>query len=109
MIYVSSAAGEIYYVYDGTDLVAYNDEECTDKVYPMGNTFRVHFINSGNWDDVVMTYTGNRIMHHQHLMTIRQRCQIQITLQEKKLKRMRMVIIPSILSRQMKEQTIRLY
>ncbi len=60
MIYVSSATDKIYYVYDGSDLIAYNDEECTDKVYPLGNVYRVHFINSGNWDDVVMTYTGKQ-------------------------------------------------
>ncbi|MDD6857778.1 MAG: Ig-like domain-containing protein [Lachnospiraceae bacterium] len=60
MIYVSSATDKIYYVYDGSDLIAYNDEECTDKVYPLGNIYRVHFINSGNWDDVVMTYTGKQ-------------------------------------------------
>lgn len=60
MIYVNSATDKIYYVYDGSDFTAYNDEECTDKVYPLGDVYRVHFINSGNWDDVSMVYTGRQ-------------------------------------------------
>ncbi|MDE5781511.1 MAG: Ig-like domain-containing protein, partial [Lachnospiraceae bacterium] len=49
-------AESIYYVYDGTKLSAYSDEECKKE---LDASIVLHFVNTSNWDEVKVHYWGN--------------------------------------------------